>query len=98
MPTRKNAVGHRQRLRWVYSRYMDSTTIKLSVHTRDRLKSYGGDTYEATVIDALDALDAQRFWSQVDAALQQRDQVSSEQRERALRAEAEVDAAFDGIV
>jgi hypothetical protein len=45
-----------------------ATTIKLSVETRDRIKAMGGDTYEDTIIEALDALDTQRFWAEVDAA------------------------------
>ena len=76
---------------------MQSTTIKLSVQTRDRLKAFGGDTYEATVIEALDALDAQQFWTQVDTALEHRGRLSADERARRTLADTEVDAAFDGI-
>ena len=30
-----------------------STTIKLSVETRDRIRDLGGDTYEDTIVEAL---------------------------------------------
>ena len=40
----------------VYHRYMASTTVKLSVETRDRIRALGGETYEETIVEALDAL------------------------------------------
>jgi len=76
---------------------MESTTIKLSVHTRDRLKSFGGATYEDTVVAALDALEATQFWSQVDAAVRCREHLSPAERALRTQVEADVDAAFDGI-
>ena len=76
---------------------MDSTTIKLSVQTRDRLRSFGGATYEDTVVEALDALAATRFWAQVDAAARWQTGTSATQRAEHLRRNAQVDAAFDGI-
>ncbi len=45
-----------------------ATTIKLSVQTRERLRAFGGETYEETIVEALDALDAQRFWTHAEAA------------------------------
>lgn len=45
-----------------------ATTIKLSVQTRERLRAFGGETYEETIVEALDPLDAQRFWTQAEAA------------------------------
>ena len=76
---------------------MASTTIKLSVETRDRIRSLGGDTYEDTIIEALDALEADRFWAQAEAAAAaQRSSSDREAHQRAARVQ-EVDAAFDGI-
>jgi hypothetical protein len=76
---------------------MKSTTIKVSTDTRDRLRSLGGSTYEATIVEALDALEAGRFWAQADAAAAWRQSLSPAQRAEREARDAEVDAAFDGI-
>jgi hypothetical protein len=76
---------------------MASTTVKLSTETRDRLLAYGGETYEATIVEALDALDAERFWTQVDDATAWRQSLSATDRERLAARDAAIDAAFDGI-
>jgi hypothetical protein len=76
---------------------MASTTVKLSTETRDRLLAYGGETYEATIVEALDALDAERFWTQVDAATAWRQSLAAADRERLAARDAAIDAAFDGI-
>jgi hypothetical protein len=76
---------------------MGSTTIKLSTETRDRIRALGGDTYEDTIVEALDALEADRFWAQAEAAAARRASLSSSEREARTEREAEVDAAFDGI-
>ncbi len=76
---------------------MASTTVKLSVETRDRLLAYGGETYEATIVEALDALDAERFWTQADDATAWRQSLSAADRERLAAHDAEIDAAFDAI-
>ena len=76
---------------------MASTTVKLSVETRDRIKALGGDTYEDTIVEALDALEADRFWAQAEAAAAGRWALTAEERHRQAAREAEVDAAFDGI-
>ena len=76
---------------------MKATTIKVSVETRERLRALGGETYESTIIEALDAMDSNQFWAQADAAAAWRkslapsDQAELEQRDTAM------DAAFDGI-
>jgi len=74
-----------------------ATTIKLSVETRDRLKALGGDTYEDTVIEALDLLESQRFWQQAEAAATWRRSLSADELARRSSAEAAIDAAFDGV-
>ncbi len=76
---------------------MASTTIKLSVETRDRIRALGGETYEETIVEALDSLEAQRFWSQAEQAAAARASLSDDDRSARLAAELEVDAAFDGI-
>lgn len=42
--------------------------MKVSIETRDRIKSFGGATLEETIVEALDALDEQRFWAQAERA------------------------------
>mgnify|MGYP001163048366 CR=1 FL=1 len=74
-----------------------STTIKLSVETRDRIRALGGDTYEDTIVEALDMYEDAQFWAQADAALAWRSSLPEAEREALIAREAEVDAAFDGI-
>lgn len=76
---------------------MKSTTVKLSVETRDRIRALGGETYEDTIIEALDVLEAERFWAQADAAAAWRRSLSDDDRKRLAARDADVDAAFDGI-
>jgi hypothetical protein len=76
---------------------MATTTIKLSTSTRDRLRALGGETYEDTIVEALDLLEEQRFWAQAEAAAAWRAALSPEERARRERAEADIDEAFDGI-
>ncbi len=83
--------------RSVYCGYMKPTTVKLSIETRERIRALGGDTYEDTIIHALELLEAERFWAQADAAIAWRRSLPDLDRERLAAHEAEVDAAFDGI-
>jgi hypothetical protein len=76
---------------------MKPTTVKLSIETRDRIRALGGETYEDTIVEALDVLEAQRFWAQAEAAALSRRSLSDEDRDRVTTREAAVDAAFDGI-
>lgn len=77
-----------------------ATTIKVSTETRDRIKAMDGATYEETIIEALDALDKERFWAEADAALAWRRSLPSEERarieERDRAESAAIDRAFDG--
>ncbi len=81
----------------VYSGYMKATTIKVSTDTRDRLRALGGATYEATILEALDVLEADQFWAQADAAAAWHRALPADERARRDAQAAEVDAAFDGI-
>jgi hypothetical protein len=74
-----------------------STTIKLSRETRDRIKAMGGDTYEATIIEALDALESEQFWAQAERAAEWRRSIPDDRRRAITQREATVDAAFDAI-
>jgi hypothetical protein len=76
---------------------MASTTIKLSVETRDRLKAMGGATYEETIIEALDALDAQQFWAEAEAAAAWRASQPPEVQARMRAEEDALDAALDRL-
>jgi len=76
---------------------MASTTIKLSIATRDRIRALGGDTYEDTIVEALDVLEEARFWEQAEAAAAWRQSLPEGERECLRAREAEVDAAFDAI-
>lgn len=76
---------------------MASTTVKVSTETRDRIRALGGDTLEDTIVEALDALEANRFWAQADAAAAWRRSLSDDERAHLRQPEAELDAAFDGI-
>lgn len=75
---------------------MKSTTVKLSVETRDRIRALGGETYEDTIIEALDALEAIRFWAQADTAAAWRQSLANDEQQRLSARDAEVDAALDG--
>lgn len=76
---------------------MKATTVKISVETRERIRALGGATAEETIVEAIDALEADRFWAQADAALAWRKGLSSEHLAQLKQREAEIDAAFDGI-
>ena len=74
-----------------------STTIKLSVETRDRLRELGGETYEETIVEALDALEADRFWAQAEAAACWRASLPDGERRRRRDHEAAIEAAMDRL-
>jgi hypothetical protein len=76
---------------------MDATTIKVSVATRDRIRALGGETYEDTIVEALEVLEAERFWAQADAATAWQRSLPQADQERLAARRAEIDAAFDGI-
>ena len=81
----------------VYFGHMKATTVKISVETRERIRALGGATAEETIVEAIDALETDRFWAQADAALAWRKGLSAERLAELKHREAEIDAAFDGI-
>lgn len=72
-----------------------ATTIKLSVETRDRLKAFGGETYEDTIVEALDALEKERFWAAADAYAAWLQGLPAEEQARIGEAERRESAALD---
>jgi predicted transcriptional regulator len=51
---------------------METTTIKVSTHTRDRIKALGAVQHksaDAIIQDGLDELERKAFWDQFDAAV-----------------------------
>jgi hypothetical protein len=74
-----------------------STTIKLSVATRDRIRDLGGETYEETIIEALDALETDRFWAQAETAAAWRASLPEDEQRRRREQDAAIDAALDRL-
>lgn len=74
---------------------MPHTSIKVTTETRDRIRELGGK-YEDTLIEALDLLEAARFWDQAEAGKRWLDSLSDDERaERRARQDA-MDQAFSG--
>lgn len=73
------------------------TTIKLSTAVRDRIKSYGGETYEHTIVEALDALDEVHVAARIDAYARWRASLTEEQQLQLDARDARIDAAFDAV-
>lgn len=76
---------------------MASTTIKVSTETRDRIKALGGDTYEETILAALDAYEAAAFWAEAERAAAWRRSLPAVERKALEERDAEVVRAFDGL-
>ncbi|MFN0026787.1 MAG: hypothetical protein ACKV2O_06315 [Acidimicrobiales bacterium] len=74
----------------------DSTTMKVSTGTRDRLRSLSreGQSLEDVVVSALDAYERQLFWSSAEAAAARE---TIEARAERKRIEAEVDGWMDDL-
>ena len=78
-----------------YAKGMPHTSIKVTTETRDRIKRLGGK-YEETLIEALDLLEAARFWEQAEEGRRWLDSLSdAEKAERRARQDA-LDQAFSG--
>ena len=74
---------------------MPYTSIKVTTETRDRIRDLGGK-YEDTLTEALDLLEAERFWKQAEEGKRWLDSLSHEERaERRARHDA-LDRAFSG--
>lgn len=71
--------------------------MKVSVATRERLRALGGATYEDTISEALDVLEAERFWERAEAAAAWRASRSAGQQAECGAREVAIDRAFDSI-
>lgn len=54
-------------------------------------------TYEATILEALDALESNRFWAEAEAAASWRRALPEEERRRRQAHEREIDHAFESL-
>ncbi len=82
----------------LYSRAM-ATTMQVSEGSRDRLRALGrpGATLEETLVEALDALEREQFWTAADAALARRRAMSAEELHAVTSAEADVQCWLDAL-
>ena len=76
---------------------MKPTTIKVSTETRERIRSFGGDTHEDTIVEALDALEAERFWKQAEEGRKWFDSLPAEEQQRLRDEDAAIDEAFGSL-
>lgn len=81
----------------VYRGYMKDTTVKVSTETRDRIRAMGGATHEDTIVEALDALDSERFWAAAEEGRKWFDALSDEERQRLKDEDEAIDGLFKGI-
>ena len=78
-----------------YAQGMPHTSIKVTTETRDRTKALGGK-YADTLSEAVDLLEAARFWEQAEAGKRWFESLTDEERaERQARHDA-LDQAFSG--
>jgi len=76
---------------------MKDTTVKVSTETRDRIRAMGGATHEDTIVEALDALDSERFWAAAEEGRKWFDALSDEERQRLKDEDEAIDGLFKGI-
>ncbi len=76
---------------------MSSTTVKVSIETRERLRAVGARTAEDAIVQALDALEAERFWSDAAAAAAWRRSLAPEERAELTEREADLDRLLEAI-
>ena len=76
---------------------MKQPTIKLSSETRDRLRDLGGETYEDTIIEALDLLEEREFWAQAERAAAWRAALPADKRAELEGREATLDSILHGL-
>lgn len=76
---------------------MKDTTVKVSTETRDRIRAMGGATHEDTIVEALDALESERFWKQAEEGKKWFDSLSEEDRQRLIDEDEAIDALFKGV-
>jgi len=72
---------------------MPYTSIKVTTETRDRIRDFGGK-YEDTLSEALDLLEAARFWAQAEDGKRWLDSLSDEERAARRARHDALDQAF----
>ena len=76
-----------------------ATTMQVTEASRDRLRALGrpGATLEDTLVDALDALEREQFWTAAEAARARRRAMSAEELAALTAAEADVQRWLDAL-
>lgn len=71
--------------------------MKVSTETRERIRAFGGATHEDTIVEALDALESERFWQQAEAGKEWFDSLSPDERQRMRDEDDAIDAKFKSL-
>lgn len=76
-----------------------ATTMQVSEASRDRLRALGraGATLEQTLVEALDALERERFWAAAEAAQARRRAMPADELAAVTAAEADVQRWLDAL-
>jgi hypothetical protein len=76
-----------------------ATTMQVSEASRDRLRALGrpGATLEETLLEALDALERQQFWAEVEAAATRRHAMSPDELAAVTAAESDAQRWLDAL-
>ena len=74
-----------------------ATTMQVSETSRDRLRALGrpGATLEDTLVEALDALEREQFWTTAEAAAARRRAMSVDEQAAVTAAEADAQRWLD---
>lgn len=76
---------------------MKDTTVKVSTESRERIRSFGGTTHDDTIVEALDALESERFWKEAEEGKKWFDSLTEREQQRLREEDAAIDALFKGI-
>ena len=76
-----------------------ATTMQVSEASRDRLRALGrpGATLEETLLEALDALEREQFWAEVEAAATRRLAMSPDELAAVSAAESDAQRWLDAL-
>jgi hypothetical protein len=76
---------------------MQDTSIRVSKVTRDRLRAFPGATCDDVVSEALDLLEAERFWAQAEAYHAWRIALPEDRRQELAARDQAIDAMWSEI-
>ncbi len=76
---------------------MQDTSIRVSTATRDRLRAFPGVTCDDVVSEALDLLEAERFWDQAEAYHAWRIALPEDRRQELDARDQAIDAIWSQI-